>query len=54
MADLDRVMHKLELIRDNRVINYTLDNTIEDINKSLEELKDIVKKYDYSELHNDL
>lgn len=54
MADLDRVAHKLELIRDNRGINYTLDNAIEDINKSLEELNDVVKKYDYSKLPNDL
>lgn len=54
MADLDRVAHKLEFIRDNRGINYTLDNAIEDINKSLEELKDVVKKYDYSKLPNDL
>ena len=41
MADLERITHKLELIRDNRGINYTLDNAIEDINKSLEELKEI-------------
>ena len=54
MADLERITHKLELIRDNRGINYTLDNAIEDINKSLEELKDVVKKYDYSKLPNDL
>lgn len=54
MADLDRVVHKLELIRDNRGINYTLDNAIEDINKSLEDLEDVTKKYDYSKLPNDL
>ena len=54
MADLEIITHKLELIRDNRGINYTLDNAIEDINKSLEELKDVVKKYDYSKLPNDL
>lgn len=54
MADLERITHKLELIRDNRGINYTLDNAIEDINKAVEELNDVVKKYDYSKLPKDL
>lgn len=54
MTDLDRVAYKLELIRDNRGINYTLNEAIEDINKALEDLKDVAKKYDYSKLPRDV
>ena len=54
MENLDRVAYKLELIRDNRGIDYTLDQAIEDINKSLEDLKDVAKKYDYSKLPKDV
>ena len=54
MENLDRVAYKLELIRDNRGIDYSLDDAIKDINKALEDLKDITKKYDYSKLPNDL
>ena len=52
--DKEITLKTLIVIRDNRGINYTLDNAIEDINKSLEELKDVAKKYDYSKLPNDL
>ena len=39
----------------NRIINVLpVEYAKEDINKSLEELKDVVKKYDYSKLPNDL
>lgn len=34
METLDRVAYKLELIRDNKGINYTLDQAIEDIKES--------------------
>ncbi len=54
MTDLDRVAYKLELIRDNRGINYTLSEAIEDINKALEDLKDVANKYDYSKLPRDV
>ncbi len=54
MENLDRVAYKLELIRDNRGINYSLDDAIKDINKALEDLKDVTKKYDYSKLPKDL
>ena len=54
MTDLDRVAYKLELIRDNRGINYTLNEAIEDINKVLEDLKDVAKKYDSSKLPRDV
>lgn len=54
MENLDRVAYKLELIRDNKGINYSLDDAIKDINKALEDLKDVTKKYDYSKLPKDL
>ena len=54
MVNLDRVSYKLELIRDNRVIDYSLDDAIKDINKTLEDLRDVTKKYDYSKLPKDL
>ena len=54
MTNLDRVAYKLELIRDNRGIDYSLDDAIKDINKALEDLKDVTKKYDYSKLPKDL
>lgn len=54
MENLDRVAYKLELIRDNRGINYTLDQAVEDIKKSLKDLDDVAKKYDYSKLPKDL
>lgn len=54
MENLDRVAYKLELIRDNRGIDYTLDQAIEEIKESLKDLDDVAKKYDYSKLPNDL
>ena len=54
IENLDRVAYKLELIRDNRGINYTLDEAINDINKEIEELKKVSKKYDYGKLPYDL
>lgn len=54
MANLERLTFKLEMIRDNKGIYYTLDQAIEEINKAVEELKDIAKKYDYSKLPKDL
>ena len=54
ITNLDRVAYKLELIRDNRGINYTLDQAIEDIKESLKNLEDVAKKYDYSKLPKDV
>lgn len=54
MANLERLTFKLEMIRDNKGIDYTLDQAIEEINKSVEELKEVAKKYDYSKLPKDL
>lgn len=54
MENLDRVAYKLELIRDNRRIDYTLDQTIEEINQALKDLESVAKKYDYSKLPQDL
>ena len=42
------------MIRDNKGIDYTLDQAIEEINKAVEELKDVAKKYDYSKLPKDV
>ena len=38
MANLERITHKLELIRDDRGINYTLDNAIEEAEKCDEKI----------------
>lgn len=54
MSDLSRVSRKLEFIKNNKGINYTLDDAIKDINKALESLDDVAKKYDYSKLPKDL
>lgn len=54
IVTLDRVAYKLELIRDNRGIDYTLDEAIEEIKKEIEELEKVVKKYDYGKLPYDL
>ncbi len=54
ITNLDRVAYKLELIRDNRGINYTLDQAIEDIKESLNDLEDVAKKYDYGKLPKDV
>lgn len=54
MANLERLTFKLEMIRDNKGIDYTLNQAIEEINKAVEELKDVAKKYDYSKLPKDL
>lgn len=54
MANLERLTFKLEMIRYNKGIDYTLDQAIEEINKAVEELKDVAKKYDYSKLPKDL
>lgn len=54
IVTLDRVAYKLELIRDNRGIDYTLDEAIEEIKKEIEELEKVVKKYDYGKLPKDV
>ena len=54
ITNLDRVAYKLELIRDNRGINYTLDQAIEDIKEALNDLEDVAKKYDYGKLPKDV
>ena len=54
ITNLDRVAYKLELIRDNRGINYTLDQAIEDNKESLNDLEDVAKKYDYGKLPKDV
>ena len=54
ITNLDRVAYKLELIKDNRGLNYTLDQAIEDIKESLKDLEDVAKKYDYSKLPKDV
>ncbi len=54
MTNLDRIAYKLELIRDNRGLNYILYQLIVRIKEEVKELEDISKKYDYCKLPNDL
>lgn len=53
MTNLDRIAYKL-LLRDNRGLNYTLDQAIEEIKEEVKELEDVAKKYDYSKLPKDI
>lgn len=54
MTNLDRIAYKLELVRDNRGLDYTLDQAIEEIKEEIEDLEDVAKKYDYSKLPKDV
>ena len=54
ITNLDRIAYKLELIRDNRGLNYTLDQAIDEIKEEVKELEDVAKKYDYSKLPKDI
>lgn len=54
MTNLDRIAYKLELIRDNRGLNYTLDQAIDEIREEVKELEGVAKKYDYSKLPKDV
>lgn len=54
MINLDRTAYKLELIKDNRGLDYTLDQAIEEINQALKDLEPVAKKYDYSKLPKDV
>lgn len=54
MTNLDRIAYKLELLRDNRGLDYTLDQAIDEIKEEVKELEGVAKKYDYSKLPNDL
>lgn len=50
MTNLDRIAYKLELVRDNRGLDYTLDQAVEEIKEEIKDLEDIAKKYDYGKL----
>lgn len=54
MTNLDRIAYKLELIRDNRGLNYILDQAIDEIKEEVKELEAVAKKYDYSKLPKDV
>ncbi len=54
MTNLDRIAYKLELIRDNRGLNYTLDQAIDEVREEVKELEGVAKKYDYSKLPKDV
>ncbi len=54
MTNLDRIAYKLELIRDNRGLDYTLDQAIEEIKEEVKELEDVARKYDYGKLPKDV
>ena len=44
----------LRLIKEDAETDYTLDKALEDIDKEIQELKDIATKYDYSKLPKDI
>ncbi len=54
MTNLDRIVYKLVLIRDNRGLNYTLDQAIDEVREEVKELEGVAKKYDYSKLPKDV
>ena len=54
ITNLDRVAYKLEQIKDNRGINYTLDQAIDEIREEVKELEGVARKYDYSKLPKDV
>jgi len=54
MTNLDRISYKLELIRDNRSLDYTLNQVIEEIKEEVKELEDVARKYDYGKLPKDV
>ena len=54
MTNLDRIAYKLVLIRDNRGLNYTLDQAIDEVREEVKELEGVAKKYDYSKLPKDV
>lgn len=54
MTNLDRIAYKLVLIRDNRGLNYTLDQAIDEVREEVKELEGVAKKYDYSKFPKDV
>lgn len=54
MQNLNEIKLGLKLIKDDAETDYTLDKALVDIDKEIQELKDIATKYDYSKLPNDI
>ena len=54
MQNLNEIKLGLKLIKEDAETDYTLDKALEDIDKEIQELKDIATKYDYSKLPKDI
>ena len=54
MQNLNEIKLGLRLIKEDAETDYTIDKALEDIDKEIEELKDIATKYDYSKLPKDI
>ena len=54
MQNLNEIKLGLRLIKENAETDYTVDKALEDIDKEIQELKEIATKYDYSKLPKDI
>ena len=54
MQNLNEIKLGLRLIKKNAETDYTVDKALEDIDKEMQELKEIATKYDYSKLPKDI
>ena len=54
MQNLNEIKLGLRLIKEDAETDYTIDKALEDIDKEIQELKDIATKYDYSKLPKDI
>ena len=54
MHNLNEIKLGLRLIKEGAEKDYTIDKALEDIDKEIQELKDIATKYDYSKLPKDI
>ena len=54
MQNLNEIKLGLKLIKEDSETDYTLDKALEDIDKEIQELKEIATKYDYSKLPKDI
>ena len=54
MQNLNEIKLGLRLIKEDSKTDYTIDKSPNDIEKEIDELKEIATKYDYSKLHKDI
>lgn len=54
IQNLNEVKLGLKLLKEDVKTDYTLDKALEDIDKGIQELKDVATKYDYSKLPKDV